>query len=264
MQTRTILIVDDEPRTRQGLKKMLEAWSAGRFQLCAAADGNEALAFLNSQTVHLVITDIRMPEMNGLEFLQAFHTKHNKPAVIILSGYSEFDYAQEAIRLGVLNYLLKPINKQKLIEAVEKALEVQEKEQRTEIMQRAFDSQLVQIKQEDHQTRSPIKEAMQYVDANLKGQLSLREVADHVHLNPSYFSALFKDQTQVTFSEYVTRSRIQNAKHLLIHTDLPITEVAEEVGYQTAKYFIKLFKEYEGITPSQYRKQLTNESDFQK
>lgn len=92
------------------------------------------------------------------------------------------------------------------------------------------------------------------MNENLPGQISLKEVADAVHLNASYFSAMFKEQTSITFSEYLTRKRLQLAKKLLITTDLPIDEVARQAGYQTAKYFIKLFKDSEGVTPSKYRK----------
>ncbi|MNY49749.1 Arabinose operon regulatory protein [compost metagenome] len=81
-------------------------------------------------------------------------------------------------------------------------------------------------------------------------------MASHIHLNPSYFSALFKEQTGFTFSEYVARSRIQKAKELLLQTRLTIADISEQVGYQTSKYFIKLFKEYEGTSPNQYRKQM--------
>ncbi|GAA3329867.1 hypothetical protein GCM10020331_080090 [Ectobacillus funiculus] len=104
-------------------------------------------------------------------------------------------------------------------------------------------------------SKSPIREALQYVNNNLSRQISLKDVAGTVHLNPSYFSVLFKEQTRLTFSEYLTRKKgCRPLKKLLLTTNLPIEEVAQETGYQTAKYFIKLFKEYEGITPSKYRK----------
>lgn len=258
MNIQTILIVDDEPKTRQGLKKTLELWSAGRFNILTAASGSEALDILDQQQVHLLITDIRMPEMSGLHLIEALESHSNKPVVIIISGYSEFEYAQHALRLGALNYLLKPLNKQKLIEAVEQALAVKEDRIRTGIMEKIMDTKLVDVAKEDEHTRSPIREAMRFIDEHIKEPLHLQEVAQHVHLNPSYFSALFKEQTKLTFIEYVTRNRLQLAKHLLVNTNMPIVEIAEEVGYQTAKYFIKLFKEYEGLTPSQYRRTMAD------
>lgn len=99
-----------------------------------------------------------------------------------------------------------------------------------------------------------IREAIHYIDTHLQEELTLKELADYIHLNPSYLSVLFKEQMELTFSEYVTRQRMQRAKELLISTSLPISDIAEQSGYRTAKYFIKIFKEMEGITPSTYRK----------
>lgn len=253
MTTKTILIVDDEQITRQGLKKTLERWSQGRYEVLSAADGDEALEIFQKTKVHLLITDVNMPEMTGLALLKAVKEKGGKPVVIIISGYPNFEYAQEAIRLGVINYLLKPVSKQKLIEAVEEALATEASIERSDYIEKVADQKLLNI--ESGQTsKTSIKEALQYVDNNLSRQISLKDVASEVHLNPSYFSVLFKEQTRVTFSEYLTRKRLQAAKKLLLTTNLSIEEIAQEAGYQTAKYFIKLFKEYEGVTPSKYRK----------
>ncbi|WP_207634193.1 response regulator transcription factor [Halalkalibacter urbisdiaboli] len=259
IQSKAILIVDDEPRTRQGIKKKLEMWADGRLEILTAENGSEALNILDSRKINLIITDIRMPEMTGLRMLDTLQKKNQKPVMIIMSAYSEFDYAQEAIRLGVVNYLLKPISSKILIEAVEEALAVEASRERAAMMERTVDNKLIDVKQDEMDKASPIKEAMAYVDKHLKQQLNLKDVANHIHLSPSYLSALFKEQTNLNFSEYVTRSRIQKAKKLLLSTDLTVNEISEEVGYQTTKYFIKVFKEYEGMTPSKYRK---NESAF--
>jgi YesN/AraC family two-component response regulator len=255
MQAKTILIVEDEPRTRQGLKKTLELWSDGKMEVVSAASGEEAIAVINDRKIHLLLTDIRMPEMTGLELLELLEKKGQKPVTIVISAYSEFDYAQQAIRYGVLNYLLKPVHKKKLIEAVEKALKVNETREHEGLIKRIVDESLLEVEKREYAHDSPIQKAMAYVTENIKEKLSLKTVAKYVHLNASYFSVLFKEQTNMTFSEYVTRRRLQMAKNLLVGSNLPITDIAEEVGYQTSKYFIKMFKDFEGITPSQYRKQ---------
>lgn len=254
MFAKRILIVDDEPRTRQGLKKTLGLWSEGKYEILCAESAREALELLEQKTINLIITDICMPETSGLKMLETLKIKENKLVVIILSGFPEFDYAQQAIQLGVVNYLLKPINKHKLIESVEKAMEVEARLQQAGKIERLMDGKLLRVREEDYTHQSPIKEVLSFVEANIAGQLSLREVANHVHLNSNYLSVLFKEQTNLTFSEYVTRRRLENAKKLLLSTDMTIEEIAREVGYQTAKYFIKLFKEFEAITPSRFRK----------
>ncbi|MDN4525692.1 response regulator transcription factor [Fictibacillus fluitans] len=254
MAGKTILIVDDEERTREGLKKRLEVWSSGAHDIISACDGKEALQHFQQKKIHLMITDVNMPEMSGLQLLKTLRVNGKKPVVIIVSGYPDFQYAQEAIRLGVINYLLKPVNKQKLIEAVEEALAAEESLQKTEYMEKAADQKLIQMEDERIGDKDHIKQALSFIEKHSDKAISLKEAADSVHLNPSYFSVLFKEQTGLTFTEYVTRKRLQRAKRLLLTTQYSVEEIAEAAGYQTAKYFIKLFKEYEGITPSKYRK----------
>ncbi|PAE36758.1 response regulator transcription factor [Bacillus sp. 7884-1] len=261
MLTKNIVIVDDEPRTRQGLQRTLESWNNGDFTILTADSGEEVLGIMEEKKIHILLSDIRMPEMTGLQLLKTIKEKGSSPVVIVISAYSEFEYAQEALRLGVVNYLLKPIGKKKLIEAVEEAVKVMEKQVRAGMIEKVVDEKIVETNNKMDSSKDPIRKAIAYIDQHLKDELTLKDVAAHVHLNPSYFSVLFKDQANLNFSEYVTRRRIQRGKELVILTNLPINEIAEEVGYKTSKYFIKIFKEHEGITPSAYRK-VNNESVF--
>lgn len=254
LNVKTILIVDDEPRIRQGLKKTLDTWANGQYQIVTATNGEEAIEVMKQQKVHILITDIRMPEITGLELLKIAKEQNIFPVIIVISAYSEFEYAQEALRLGVINYLLKPISKKALIEAVEEAVQTVEKKERAGLIEKVVDQKLVQAGSQNPSNREPIREAIEYINNHLKDELTQKEVADHVHLNPSYLSSLFKEHVKLTFSEYVTRRRIQRAKELLMTTNLPINDIAEESGYKTAKYFIRIFRELEGMTPSAYRK----------
>lgn len=267
MKTKTILIVDDEPRTRQGLKKMLEAWGAGSCRLVTADSGHAALQLLEAEAVDLMITDIRMPQISGLNLADRLREKAeaHRPSVILISGYAEFEYAREAIELGVVSYLLKPIAKGKLIAAVEQALAAGEERQRIGLMRKLADPELFAAGEKQETLRDPVRIAVRYVDEHLEATFGLKEVAAHVHLNPSYFSALFKEQMDMTLSEYIVRRKLQRAKEWLLRTKLPIAEIAERIGYQSAKYFNKVFKEYEGISPGQYRTEMTREeADTQK
>jgi two-component system, response regulator YesN len=261
MFTKNIVIVDDEPRTRQGLQRTLETWNKGDFAILTAESGEDVLRIAEERKIHILLSDIRMPEMTGLQLLKIIKEKGMSPVVIVISAYSEFQYAQEALRLGVVNYLLKPIGKKKLIEAVEEAVKVLEKQVRAGIIEKVVDEKIVDANTKMDSTKDTIRKAISYIDQHLKDELTQKDVAAHVHLNPSYFSVFFKEQVKMNFSEYVTRRRIQRAKELMISTNLPINEIAEEAGYKTAKYFIKLFKENEGMTPSAYRKN-NNERAF--
>ena len=254
MYTKTILIVDDEPQARQGIKRTLEAWAEGRWQILAAANGEEAIELVKQHKIHILITDIHMPQITGIKLLQEIKMQNLSPVAIVISAYSEFEYAQEALRLGVINYLLKPVSKKKLIEAVEDAIRIETKQTRAEMIEKVVDEKLLKLNLKETTMKGPVLEAIHYIDHHLKMELSLKGVAEHVHLNSSYLSVLFKEQMKLTFSEYITRRRIQYAKELLISTNHPITDIAEECGYKTAKYFIKIFRELEGVTPSMYRR----------
>ncbi|WP_219838093.1 response regulator [Paenibacillus sp. R14(2021)] len=258
MRIRTILIVDDEPRSREGMKKMLAAWAAGQYELLTADNGAGALRILGETTVDLMITDIRMPEINGLNLVTRMKETpmQRQPAVILISGHAEFEYAQQAIQLSVVNYLLKPVSKEKLIAAVEEALKSGEERGRIELLQKMADPRLMDVTDGEAAFSDPVRQAIVYVETHFGAAVSLKEVAEHVHLNGSYFSALFKEQSGMTFSEYVARRKLQKAKELLLKTKLPIAEIAERIGYQTAKYFNKVFKEYEARSPGQYRSEM--------
>lgn len=261
MRTKSILIVDDEPRTRQGLKKMLETWATGRYRIMTADNGRDAWVMLQETVIDLMITDIRMPEISGLSLVTRIKESglEHQPSVIVVSGYAEFEYAQQAIQLGIVNYLLKPVSKDKLIEAIEQALEEGEERNRVGIMRKFVDPQLLESNVNGANLSEPVRDALAYIDNHIERTVSLREVAEHIHLNASYFSVLFKDQMQMTFSEFVARKKLQKAKEMLLTTKLPIAEIAERVGYHTAKYFNKVFKEYEGQSPGQYRSELSEE-----
>lgn len=255
----TLLIVDDEPRTRLGIQKTLSIWAAGRYRVEAAASGVEALAWLETNTAHVIITDVRMPEIDGLQMLEALARRGPLPVIIVISGHAEFDYARKALQFGAFDYMLKPIDKDILLETVQRALQLEAGRERTQAMEKLVDSKLLEVGRSEARLGAPIKEAIGYIEAHLEEPISMKQIADLMHLNASYFSVLFKEQTGVTFSDYLTRVRLQKAKELLVSTRLSISDIAEKVGYGTSKYFIKVFKDNEGSSPRQYRVQALDE-----
>ena len=258
---KTILIVDDEPRTREGVRKVLEAKSTGRYRIETAASGLQAIEWLEQHTADLLITDIRMPQLGGLDLIEQISEMPNPPVVIIISGHAEFDYAQKALKFGVVDYLLKPLDKHKLVQSVELAFKKQEEQERIEQMGKLVDSKLMKTMQEADSFNPSVQQAIQFVEEHMHEPLTMRAIAEHLHMNASYFSVLFKDQIGITFSEYLTRRRIQKAKELLLGTQLTIAEIAEASGYQSDKYFVKVFRSLEGVSPGQYRKSRSYDAD---
>ncbi|MCR2804663.1 response regulator transcription factor [Paenibacillus soyae] len=258
---KTILVVDDEPRTREGIRKVLEAWSGGKHRIMTASSGVEALEWMQEHAANLLITDIRMPEVGGLDLIEKTSAMSHPPVTIIISGHPEFDYAQKALQYGVMEYLLKPLDKIRLVQAVELALKREEELHRIERMEKLIDKKLLETAENAKVYSPQVQEAIRYIEERLAEAISLKDVAEALHMNASYFSVLFKEQTGLTFTEYVTRRRIQRAKELLGGTSLSVSQIAEQVGYQTDKYFVKVFRSLEGSSPGQYRKSVSESGE---
>lgn len=252
----TILIVEDEKNTREGIRATLAEWGGQAIRLETAANGKEALARLDSEDldpVDAIVTDIRMPLMSGLEMLEAIRQRQLDIPAVVLSAYSDFRYAQEAIHLGVVEYVLKPVDPALLLAAIERALDCK-------TPAKLGDPKLAQSLASDEvvdRARSVwnpgIRKAVDYLFQNYRREVGARELADLVHLNQSYFCTLFKNETGCTFGDYLTRVRVSKAKELLLTTDERIYEIAEAIGYTTARYFAKVFHDSVGMTPREYR-----------
>lgn len=252
---KTILIVDDEPRTRLGIQNILIAWSAGRYRIEIAASAFEALDWLKANKAHIIITDVRMPEVDGLDMLEIMAMHGQLPVVIVISGYAEFEYVKKALQLGAFDYLLKPLDKTLLIETILRALERDRGKERLDAIEKLVDPKLLEANRDEARYSPVIRDAIRLISDQLHDSISMKQLAEQLHLNPSYFSVLFKEQTGFTFSDYLKLIRLQRAKEHLVMTQMPIWEIAEKIGFQTAKYFIKVFKDSEGISPHQYRNQ---------
>ncbi|WP_166238691.1 response regulator transcription factor [Paenibacillus turpanensis] len=240
-----ILIVDDEKWVRSVIRKMVEKTGLPFTVVHECANGVEALDWLQEHTADLLLADIRMPVMDGLSFIEQLGAKAGSTDVAIISGHDDFEYARQAIRLGVVDYLLKPVDEQDMRKML------------TKWMGRRAESEkeTVQREIEDCAGLSPVEKVMQYIGEHMtSGEITLQDAAKHVHLNPSYLSQLFKQQTGQNFVDYVTGLRMKEAQKWLRHTSLRIAEIAERLGYSDQSYFSNQFRKWTGYTPSEYRK----------
>lgn len=384
----TVLVVDDEPLVRRGIINSVQWENYGVNQIFEASNGNEAWELYQNSAVDIVITDIKMPEMNGIELLRALKTVNSKAVRIVLSGYSDFEYLQKAIRAGVMDYLLKPINVIELEEVLETAINrLREEElQKTERMKNLRDNtfarlmegnigrhelrdkleklniqlgggpyvvtifqfpssvfeeplffakldmceekcnKIIQLenmglvctmngnlivlydkdtsnqkidiinsklekailqymdrsvciykgktvgeteeiafsyidakrqnkeKEEKKKYSKQVQDLLNYIDKHFREEISLKEAAELFYINPSYLGFIFKKEYGHSFTETVNRKRIEYAKQLLLNSNIKIYEVAEKVGFLDSRYFVRVFKKYEGINPSEVRK----------
>ena len=243
MKKLRVLLVDDEIMIREGFKRLFD-WEAHDCQVVGeAADGMEALAKIDSLRPDIVIMDINIPIMNGLKVIQVSRVKHPRIAFVIVSGYDDFSFCQQALRLQITDYILKPVNYEEFGNCIDN-LKISLFEQRV-----AADAE------PENQEERVITGITRYIQEHLEQEVSLSVLAEEFHLNSQYISQLFKNEIGVGFLAYLTNVRMEKAKKLLISTPLSIAEVADRVGYGDYRVFTKVFKKTEGITPSQYRRE---------
>ena len=235
-----VLIVDDEPYMVDYLRKLVDWEQYGFEHVYTAGGGSRARDMLDKYQPELLITDIRMPKISGLDLCRHIFEKKYPTKVMILSGYGEFEYAKQAIQYGVSEYLLKPILKDEFEEILEKMLE------------RHFATQ--KERQEKEKTGDVIFEVENYIKENIESDLSLELLASVVHLNPSYLSRYFKESTGENLSNYVTRCKMEKAAWLLDNTEQKINEIMLQLGYQKSQHFAKIFREQYGVSPKEYKK----------
>ena len=239
-----ILLVEDERWVRTALRKTIEKTELPFRVIHETTNGVEALDWLNDHTASVVLTDIRMPVMDGLALMEELRRRNNEIAVMFISGHDDFTYAQRAVQLGASNYLLKPVEVDNMRECLQLWLNREEKSLRMKAAEIPVDMKEI----------SPIELVTRHIDSMLIPELSLTEAAAMVHLNPSYFCKLFKQQTHMNFTDYLTKVRMKEATRLLAKTSLRISEIAERLGYADLAYFSNTFKKTMGTTPSEYRK----------
>ncbi|WP_100405268.1 response regulator transcription factor [Bacillus solitudinis] len=247
----SVVIADDERWVRASLKKIVERTDLPFEVVFEASHGLEALDYIKDHQVDLVITDIHMPVMDGLQLARSLHEHKYKIDIIIVSGHDEFQYAQQAVKLGVRDYLLKPVMVEDMHACLEKMKEVLRFKE-DQVKQKIQLAPKVVIPIEE---RSTIEHVMAYIHEKMPREVSLQETASAVHLNPSYLSQLFKEQKKMKFVDYVMQLRMEEAKKLLKSTSLRISEIAERIGYNDIAYFSNTFKRLCNKTPSEFRKE---------
>ncbi|MCI5808405.1 MAG: response regulator [Oscillospiraceae bacterium] len=240
MKKLRVLLVDDEIMIREGFKRLFD-WEAHDCEVVGeAADGMEALAKIDSLQPDIAIMDINIPIMNGLKVIQMSRLKHPDTAFVIVSGYDDFSYCREALRLQITDYILKPVNYEEFGTCIDNL--------KIALFQR-------QASQQDlFQEERAIHGLTRYLQEHLAEEISLSVLAEQFHLSAQYISQLFKSEIGVNFLAYLTNIRMERAKKLLLTTSLSIAQVSEQSGYGDYRVFTKVFKKSEGITPSQYRR----------
>lgn len=245
MKKLRVLLVDDEIVIQEGFKKLFD-WEAHDCEVVGeAADGMEALMQIDTLLPDVVIMDINIPVMNGLKVVQMSKMKHPDMAFVIVSGYDDFSYCREALRLQITDYILKPVNYDEFGICIDN-LKIS-----------IFENK--KMEQTGEEGEQMIVGIVRYMQEHLKDEISLNVLANEFHLSAQYISQLFKNEIGVNFLAYLTNIRMEQAKKLLLSTDDTVAEIAEKSGYADYRVFTKAFKKSEGVTPSQYRRNFQEE-----
>lgn len=240
MKKLRVLLVDDEIMIREGFKKLFD-WEAHECVVVGeAADGMEAITKIDEEQPDIVIMDINIPIINGLKVIQLSRVKYPSMAFVIVSGYDDFSYCREALRLQITDYILKPVNYKEFGSCIDR---LKISLYNNEVKEKPV------VKKE-----RVITGITKYMQEHLSEDVSLHILSEEFHLNSQYISQLFKNEIGVNFLTYLTNIRMEHAKKLLLSTSLSIAEVSEQSGYGDYRMFTKVFKKSEGITPSQYRR----------
>ncbi|BBI31959.1 response regulator transcription factor [Cohnella abietis] len=234
-----IALVDDEDTILFGMTKLISEMNDNYHVIATFNNGQEVLDSTLLGQFDLLITDIKMPCMDGLELIKEVVLHYPDLPCLIVSGFSEFDYARTAMRYGVIDYLLKPVDPDELNEKLSSILQAK---------------QPLVITQIDGDKNKAIRLVKNWISAHYDSELDMSALAELVHLNPNYLSRLFKIETGESLTGYLIHTRMQKAKELLVNQlELKIYEIAERIGYNDSTYFTKLFKKLNGYTPLEYR-----------
>jgi two-component system response regulator YesN len=230
-----ILIVDDEPLILNGLVKIVHEAAPPGAEVRSAGNVPEALVVMQSYLPDVTITDLHMPEKNGFDLIEEARNLSLCERFIILTGYEYFEYARRALRAGVVDYLMKPADKDEIANLL-----------------KSINAELPADSESVYTIHA--QRILSYMDKKYMEDLSLEHLAEMMNLHPHYISKLFKKETGDNFVNYLNTLRIREAQRLLTtQRQLTVSAIGQRVGFENKHYFSKVFKKYTGVTPGAYR-----------
>lgn len=235
-----LLIVDDEYLVTDALVSEYDWEKMGISEVYAAYNGEDAWNILKDDEIDIMLCDIEMPLMNGIELQKKVVECVLKTVTIFLTCRSDFLSVQQALRLGVCDYILKPVSQDEIVDVV---MRVGRK-----LHPDCTDDLIPQAESE------PVRKACQYIEDHLHDDIQRNKIAEHVYLNPDYLNRLFNKELGKSITQYIIERKIKRAKNLLKSTDLSITEICVQSGYPNMSAFSYAFRRHTGYTPTAYRK----------
>lgn len=246
-----VVLVEDEDLIRRGLKFRMDWTGVGCVVAGEAASGEEGLKVIREVRPDIVITDIRMPGMNGIEMLKESMKEHPHSA-IILSGYAEFELAREALRLGVVEYLLKPVDFEELKDCILRITSDATRTETEERQKRLEEIKGLPLPDPDGIRNEYAKKMLDYITQHYAEKISITDLGALYDVSSTHLNAKFKAETGYTFHDFLNYYRISKAIELQKEGRLRLYEIAEQVGISDYKYFNKVYKKYVGYAPAKF------------
>lgn len=283
-----LLIADDEIIERKVLHKTLKKHFGDECEIFQAANGREALELFREKMVQIVILDIEMPGIDGIQAAQEMRRLSPQCCIIFLTAFDDFNYAKKAITIRALDYLLKPYDDQELIMVVEEALRMARANERVEALAdvpkeaielRDANQNIVvrttgnnreakeRTETADHEESGQmrmvkVKEHIEaYIRSHFQEEISMQDAAKAMNYSEPYFCKLFKQNFSQNFTSYLTSCRIEEAKRRLADPTTNVKDVGIAVGYMDSNYFAKVFRRTTGLSPTDYRNQLFSQQN---
>lgn len=255
----SVVIIEDSFPLRQGMILTFD-WRAQNCYVAGEADnGEDGLRLIREIKPDIVITDIRMPGMDGLDMIEELRSSGGDAVCIVISAYGEFDYAQRAIRFGVSEFLVKPFETSELTGALKNAVRradqirhLRQIEEKKVVLYGDFLAEEGDIK------GKYAEQAVDYIKAHYGESIGISDIALALSMSESHLSRVFKESMGYTLGEYLVNYRISVACELLREGKLRVSEVAAKVGYGDQRYFSVVFRRIAGRTPNDYRAHAMN------
>ena len=268
-----VLLADDEQIERMALARRLMRRFGDILQISEATNGKEAVQLYQKEHSQIIIMDIAMPELNGVEAAEQIRSMDEDCIIVFLTAYDEFSYAKRAIVIRALDYLLKPCDEEELTAVMEEAMRLTDKASKKE------ESPWKRAEREEAEKeaaarreawpwtpdaeppKDPETERMNqvaekirtYIRENYMKEISMQDAARQFNYSDAYFCKLFKQCFDQNFTTYLTNFRINEAKRLLKDKTISVKDAGMKVGYYDSNYFAKVFKRVTGMIPSGYR-----------
>ncbi|WRS28509.1 response regulator [Oscillospiraceae bacterium MB08-C2-2] len=250
-----IIVADDEPMTCSVVSQLIFCHFPQAVVPVVAANGRQAVEKAVEYQASVVILDIEMPLLNGIEAGKEIRKALPDCQIIYLTAYAQFEYARQAIVLGATAFILKPIVENELVSAIYQALQKVEANPMAFSQSECFSTPQEEAMSCEHTDRLAAT-ARKYIDEQYAKDLTVKSIAHRLNITPNYFNRIFRQSYHISCMDYIINLRISQSKELLENPVLRIREISALVGYEDANYFAKLFRKKVGVTPTEYRDQL--------